>query len=201
MPLPGLQARGRCRTRRRAEVAIRAGTTMRVRRMVPVVAVAGPGWVSAAAGEVERDHCHQPGRVRGEPVAASASCRAGADKVATRETTSSSRLRGTGKGCAGSRSPYRATARAISSECSAIVRGRFWLRHLDIGSVHGPGGAVGRRSCDAGDPRVVLVREHPGGSPDLCGGAHRHSCTNQSSGWFSCADQSSGSLSCPISIS
>ena len=48
-------------------------------------------------------------------AAASASCRAGGDKVWTRETTSSSRLRGTGKGCVGFRSPCGASARAISS--------------------------------------------------------------------------------------
>jgi hypothetical protein len=66
------QARGRCSTTRRPELAIRAGTTMRVRRMVPVVAVASCGPLSAAAGagEVEREHCeHQPGGVGGERAA------------------------------------------------------------------------------------------------------------------------------------
>jgi len=46
------QAVGRCRVRRRAEDAIRAGTVMRVRRMVAVVALARDDPVIVAAARV-----------------------------------------------------------------------------------------------------------------------------------------------------
>ena len=45
-------AMGRCRTIRRADEAIRAGTVMRVRRMVPVVALASPVPAMVAAARV-----------------------------------------------------------------------------------------------------------------------------------------------------
>ena len=47
------QASGRCRVSRRAEVAIRAGTVISRRRMVPVVALASAVWVSVAAARVK----------------------------------------------------------------------------------------------------------------------------------------------------
>ena len=46
------QPRGRCRVRRRAEDAIRAGTAIRVRRMVAVRALASAGPVRVAAARV-----------------------------------------------------------------------------------------------------------------------------------------------------
>lgn len=46
------ESRGRCKVRRRAEDAIRAGTVISVRRMVAVRALASAGPVRAAAARV-----------------------------------------------------------------------------------------------------------------------------------------------------
>lgn len=60
---------GRCAVSRRPEVAIRAGTLIRVRRMVPVVAFVNlpPAMVPAARVRLKASHANQPGCVGGEP--------------------------------------------------------------------------------------------------------------------------------------